>query len=90
MYISNEVMPCVVIMIYPKAIDQLTEFPVLGMGKPPSSCWSGKSETPQTLQAFTLVCLSELEGETLLLKTPCMFDTRLGGTELELTWKSLP
>lgn len=75
----------------PKSHRLANRIPSVRHGKTPFKSLVRKvKETPQILQAFILVCLSELEGETLLLKTPCMFDTRLGGIELELTWKSLP
>lgn len=56
-------------------------------GKPPIKTYC--SEIPQTIQsiAIALGCLQELEHKTLLLKTPHISDTRLGGIKGELKWK---
>lgn len=52
----------------PKSHRLANRIPSVRYGKTPFKLLVRKvKETPQTLQVFTLVCLSELEGETLLL-----------------------
>lgn len=60
----------------PRALDYLTA-PALGMGEPPfKSLIRGLEDTPQIIwpTAIALGCLPELEGKTLVLKTPHTLD----------------
>lgn len=48
----------------------------------------GSGETKRFLRQYGLLSLPpRTEGKSLLLKTPCTWDTRAGGIELEMTWK---
>ena len=52
---------------------------------------SGNQENHNTIEviAFALDYSQEVKGEFLLLKIPCVLDTNIGGTELNLTGKLL-
>ena len=57
-------------------------------GKPPFELLvRGAQKIPLAGKAIAIVlgCLPELEGKTLLLKTPCTLDTGRGGISVELT-----
>lgn len=54
-----------------------TTLAAVGLGRPRDS-WDNMAYCQ---------CLPELEGKTLLMKTPCTWDTRVGGIGLVMTWK---
>lgn len=67
-YISNlnTVTPLRIIMVFPRAIDHLAKSLVWGMGNPPLSCWSNKSNIfPKQDRWIALGSLLELKSKTL-------------------------